>query len=241
MPVALAKNRCQDSLARLSQVLWIAVAPLAILLAGCVTLKIEELRQAETDIAASEAVVVLARRNGIGLQAEEAFTDCVSDTLATGNAPVRVVPERTFVDRLFPWFEPGTAPSKIEAMAQLLRRRNVAEEIADSGVRYLVWIDGMTQSVGGGGGGLACAIGPGGGGCIGFLSWENHSSYEASIWDLKHAQSAGLISAEASGSSYLPAFIIPIPLIARTQAAACNGLARQLKEFLTEEQMLHAK
>jgi hypothetical protein len=58
---------------------------------------------------------------------------------------------------------------------------------------------------------------------------------------LKHAQSAGLISAEASGSSYLPAFIIPIPLIARTQAAACNGLTRQLKEFLTEEQIFHTK
>ncbi|HEX2237283.1 MAG TPA: hypothetical protein VHJ19_02750 [Gammaproteobacteria bacterium] len=235
MLAALAKNRCQVSLARLNQALRIAAAPLAILLAGCVTLKIDELRQAETDIAASEAVVVLSRRDGIGLQAGETFIDCVSDTLATGNAPLRVVPERIFVDRLFPWFEPGTAPSKIEAMAQLLRRRNVAEKITDSGVRYLVWIDGTTQSVGGGGGGLACAIGPGGGGCIGLLSWENRSSYEASIWDMKHAQSAGLISAEASGSSYLPAFIIPIPLIARTQAAACNGLARQLQEFLTED------
>jgi hypothetical protein len=234
MPQALVKTRRQDSFARLSQVLRLAVVPLAVLLVGCVTTKLEELRQAETDIAALEGVVILGRRHDIGPQTEETFTECVSDVLRAGVKPLRVVPEHTFVDRLFPWFEPRTAPLEIQAMAQLLRKRRVAEKIAESRVRYLVWIDGATQSMGGGGS-LACAASPAGGGCFGFLSWENDSSYEASIWDLKHSQSAGLISAEASGSSYLPAFIIPIPLIARTQAAACNGLARQLKEFLLED------
>lgn len=65
--------------------------------------------------------------------------------------------------------------------------------------------------------------------------WEKDSSYEASIWDLKRARSVGLISAEASGTSYLPAIIVPIPLIARTQAAACDGLAEQLKGFLVQD------
>jgi hypothetical protein len=234
MSGALTKTHPQDSVAPLSQALRIAVAALTMLLAGCVTSQIEELRQAPTDMAALESVVVLGRQHDIGLQAEETFTDCVSEALAAGSAPLRVYPDEAFVDGLFPWFEPGTAPLNIQALAQLLRKRHVAEKIANSGVRYLVWIDGATQKVSNGGS-LACAAGPGGGGCFGFLWWEDDSSYEASIWDLKHAQSAGLISAEASGSSYLPALIIPIPLIARTQAAACDGLAQQLKEFLVED------
>jgi hypothetical protein len=205
------------------------------MLAGaCVTSQVEELRQAETDMAAFESVVVLGRQHDSGLQAEETFTDCVGEALGTGDTPLRVYPDEVFVDGLFPWFEPGTAPSKVEALAQLLRKPNVAEQIADSGVRYLVWIDGATQRLNDGGA-FSCAAGPGGGGCLGFLWWENDSSYEASIWDLKHVQSAGLISAEASGSSYLPALIIPVPLIARTHAAACSGMAQQLKAFLTED------
>jgi hypothetical protein len=31
----------------------------------------------------------------------------------------------------------------------------------------------------------------------------------------------------------IPALIIPVPLIARTQTAACKGLARELQQFIT--------
>ncbi len=234
MSQALAKPHLRDNLALWGQALCIAIAAQALLLGGCVTSQVEELRQAQTDMAAFESVVILGRQHDSGLQAEETFTNCVSEALAAGDTPLRVYPDEAFVDGLFPWFEPGTAPLKIEAMAQLLQKPNIAEKIAESHVRYLIWIDGATQRTGDGGS-LACAASPGGGGCIGFLWWENNSAYEASIWDLKHAQSAGLISAEASGNSYLPALIIPIPLIARTHAAACDGLAQQLKEFLVAD------
>ena len=69
-----------------------------------------------------------------------------------------------------------------------------------------------------------------------------HASWSAAkIWDLKRSQSVGLISAEASGTSYLPAFIVPVPLIARTQAAACNGLAQQIKDFLVQDETASAR
>ena len=69
-------------------------------------------------------------------------------------------------------------------------------------------------------------------GCVGFQWWQKDSSYEASIWDLKTASSAGIISAAVTGTSYMPAIVVPIPIIARTKAAACQGLAKQLREFL---------
>ena len=44
--------------------------------------------------------------------------------------------------------------------------------------------------------------------------------------------SVGTISRDATGQSYLPDIIIPIPLIARVEANACSRLADQLKSFV---------
>lgn len=79
---------------------------------------------------------------------------------------------------------------------------------------------------------MSCTITPGGGGCFGFLTWENDSSYEASIWDAHTARTAGRVSSDAAGTSYVPALVIPIPLIARVQTSACVSLAEQLKTFI---------
>ena len=107
------------------------------------------------------------------------------------------------------------------------------DRINDIGVRYVIWIDGSTQTLDQGGT-MTCAFGAAGGGCLGITWREKESSYEASIWDLKKQQVAGTISADAKGTSYMPALVIPIPMIARTAKAACNGLANQIHSFLTE-------
>ena len=86
------------------------------------------------------------------------------------------------------------------------------------------------------GGSLSCAAGPGGGGCFGFAWWQNDSNYEAAVWDLTALESAGTISADVSGTSFLPAVVIPIPLIARTRAKACKGLSEQLKMFIVTDE-----
>ena len=115
-----------------------------------------------------------------------------------------------------------------------MERPGVAEMIAEKGVRYMIWLDGDTDRVAGGGS-LSCAVGPGGGGCFGFAWWQNDSKYEATVWDLTALESAGVISTDVSGTSFLPAVVIPIPLIARTKSKACKGLADQLKMFIVTE------
>ena len=62
--------------------------------------------------------------------------------------------------------------------------------------------------------------------------WEQDASYQASIWDVNQLTSAGKISADASGTSYIAGLVIPIPIIARPGNAACKGLASQLREFI---------
>ena len=114
-------------------------------------------------------------------------------------------------------------------------RPGVAEKIREKGVRYIVWLDGDTDKVAGGSS-MSCAAGPGGGGCFGFAWWQKDADYDASVWDLKELESSGTVSADVSGTSFMPALVIPLPLIARTQARACKTLADQLHNFIVQEE-----
>ena len=209
----------------------LALAALTITLGACVTSRVEDVRQGTTGLADGEGVVIMAKSYHLGNETEAKFISCVGDSIGRGSAGLRVVPNTEFVDALFPWFEPRTAPSETKGLPELMQRPGVTEMIADKGVRYVIWLDGNTDRVAGGGS-MSCAAGPGGGGCFGFAWWQNDSKYEASVWDLNGLEDAGTVSADVSGTSFLPAIVIPIPLIARVQSKACDGLADQLKLFI---------
>lgn len=213
-----------------------AGALLVALASGCVTSRVENSREGLTGIANHESVVILAKSYHLGNETEAKYINCVEDALARGSNGLSVIPHKDFVDSLFPWFEPRTAPSETKGLPQLMERPGVAESIRDQGVRYIIWLDGDTEKVAGGGS-LSCAAGPGGGGCFGFAWWQNAADYNAAIWDLEGLESAGTVSADVEGTSFLPALVIPIPLIARTQAAACKGLADQLHAFIISDEL----
>ena len=211
-----------------------AAAVTALCLSGCITARMQDTRETVTGIADGEAVVIMARSYHLGNETEADYISCVEDALARGSEGLRVIPHREFVDSLFPWFEPRTAPAETKGLPKLMARPGVADRIADQQVRYIIWLEGDTERVAGGGS-LSCAAGPGGGGCFGFAWWQNDADYNASVWDLKGLESAGTVSADVSGTSFLPALVVPIPLIARTQTAACKGLADQLRSFIAAD------
>ncbi len=211
------------------------VAGLALTFAsGCVTSRIENAREGKTGIDEGDSVVIMAKSYHLGNETEASYISCIEDALSRGRGGLNVIPRQQFVDSLFPWFEPRTAPAETKGLAKLMQRPGVANRIKEQGVRYIIWLDGDTDRVAGGGS-LSCAAGPGGGGCFGFAWWQNDADYNASIWDLEALQSAGSVTADYSGTSFLPALVVPIPLIARTKAAACKGLADQLQAFIVAE------
>ena len=213
------------------------VASAALLLAsGCVTSRVENSREGLTGIEQGESVVIMAKSYHLGNETEAKYIDCIEGALGRGSQGLRVIPHKQFVDSLFPWFEPRTAPAETKGLPKLMERPGVADRIREQGVRYIIWLDGDTEKVAGGGS-LSCAAGPGGGGCFGFAWWQNDADYDASIWDLQGLESAGTVSADVSGTSFLPALVVPIPLIARTQAAACRGLADQLRAFIVSDEI----
>jgi hypothetical protein len=224
MNVTAFRSRCLSA--------SLPAAAIALSLTGCMQARVEESREMPTKIAQGEAVVILAKPQIEGAGAEDGFMDCVSEELKGGGEAITVHGNNDFVDKMFPWFEPGTAPAKPEAIATLLTRPGVSEKVADSGVRYVVWLDGATQKTDGGGS-IACGAAPGAAGCIGFGWWEKESAYEATIWDLKQAKSAGSVGTNVTGTSAIIGAVVPLPFIARVQSAACNRMADQLRSFFS--------
>ncbi|MBI2994612.1 MAG: hypothetical protein HYY48_10615 [Gammaproteobacteria bacterium] len=181
--------------------------------------------------AADESIVVLGRRHAMDHDTETDFVTCVGQTLNGSHGRLRVIPEKQFVDTMYPYFETSTAPMDVLNLNKLVKIPVVAAKFNEFKVRYFIWVDGATETVDKAGS-ISCAIGPGGGGCFGFAYWEDEANYEASIWDFKQLTLSGKISTETQGTSYLPAVVIPIPLLARVQSNACKSLAAQIESFL---------
>jgi len=229
MPARTAANTQHTSAIR-SLLLVLIGAPVLI---GCsTTSRLEPYKQTDAVLGEGDGIVVLARRHHSTHEAEQDFVDCIADKLASGKEEIVVHNSTDFENLMYPWFEPSTAPLNMADLSELLDQPKVADRISESGVRFVVWLDGSTDRVASGGS-ITCAAGIGGAGCMGLAWWEDDSRYDAAVWDIEQLNQSGTIHADVRGRSVMPAVIIPMPFIARPQAKACRGLTEQLEQFLT--------
>jgi|TARA_B100002051_G_scaffold159637_1_gene150902 hypothetical protein len=201
---------------------------------SCTSTTVDEFRQGATSIESDESVVILGRRQASDFETKSDFVECVGERMSEGENAISVIPEREFIDAMFPWFEPRTAPLRAGDLEQLLAEDVVAQKMNEFGIKYMVWVEGFTETTGRTGS-ISCTIGPGGGGCFGFGTWEDDANFDARVWDVTSLQNVGTINTDATGQSYLPALVVPIPLIARVETNACDRLASQLKDFVNGE------
>ena len=213
-----------------------ALLALGTVLVGCVQPTIDQVRFARTGPMGDQSVVILSRKHKTQGETESEFVSCVSDNVASGEDALLVLKERQFVDSVFPWFEPRTAPLTMDKLGEVIARPLVGNRIREIGVRYLVWIEGTTERTDQAGT-VQCTVFTGGmPACFGFLSWEDNSNYEASIWDVSDGISVGKVTSEAVGTSFIPAVVVPIPFIARVRPEACTNMSDQIKSFLGTEE-----
>jgi hypothetical protein len=237
-------GRPRTGLARLRPLVGVlAVATVT----GCMTAKVDETRQAASAVQSSESIVLLKRPQLEGAGTEQAFVACLQQRLGgeivhpdagqgtrsakNSKAPFKIYGEQQFIDAMFPWFEASTAPNNAAGLKVLLQRPGVTERLQQISVRYVVWIDGRTQTTDSNGS-VACGVGPTGGGCIGLGWWDKQSGYVASVWDLNTATEIGSVSTDVTGTSVLIGAIVPIPIIAPVRRSACDRLGDQLRSFL---------
>lgn len=212
-----------------------AVTALLLLLSGCVTSTVDEMVfNAPKDGIGDATVVILGRRHASDYETEPDFISCVGKHIAARDKSIEVIGELDFINALYPWFEPRTAPLHPEDIERLMQQQPVATKLAELRTEYLVWIDGSTIRTDSAGS-MTCGIGPGGAGCFGFGTWGNDANYEATIWNFTDRAEVGRINTSASGQSYMPAVVVPIPIIAPVQGTACDGVGDQLLQFLSRD------
>lgn len=207
------------------------VACALLMLSACTSVNIDEYKsQQDLSLTQGEAVVILGRRHSSNYETEPDLISCIGDILKKDGSIV-VIPETQFVDDLYPWLEPRIAPLKVKDMPRILKQPKVQQAFERHQVRYMIWVDGKTETTDSSGS-IGCSIGAGGAGCFGFGTWEKESDYVAKLWDFQSLENMGEISADASGTSYMPAIIVPIPIIAQVQKSACKAVGLQLRNFL---------
>jgi hypothetical protein len=201
------------------------------LTSACVTSEVDQMVYNEPTAGIGDAsVVILGRRHGSDYETEPDFVSCVGHYVASRDKSVTVIGELEFLNALYPWFEPRTAPMHPQDIERLLEQKPVQEKLAALKVEYMIWLDGSTVRSGGSGS-MACSLG----GCFGFGTWTHDSNYEATIWDFTDRAEVGQVNTSATGQSYMPAVIIPIPIIAPVQGTACDGIGEQLLAFLSSK------
>lgn len=153
---------------------------------------------------------------------------CIGPPLQSMQPVIAVasVDERTRM-QFFPWLEPATAPLGMAALNTFLATPEVRARFRALGIRYLLAYEGGTETDFGSGG-IACGAGMGGGGCFGVAWGERVSEFKVQLFDLAAAETPAEFHVRKSGGTFMPAFILPIPIIPATEGIACEALARQI-------------
>ena len=204
-------------------------------LGACTTVSVDHVQLANRiDMVTGQSIVILGRHHSAEFETEPSLVSCVGERIQNGSTKVTIIPEKEFIDGFYPYFESRIAPLKIDRLRDIFAVPLVRQKLQTLDLRYMIWIEGSTERTGSAGS-MSCTIAPNGAACFGFGTLEDTSDYEAIIWDVQDYKEVARVSTEAIGTSYIPAFVIPLPLLARVQANACQGMGTQLVEFFEGE------
>jgi len=203
-------------------------------LGACTTINVDHIKlEGNLTLNKGDSVVVLGRHHSAEFETEPSLVSCIGNRLAS-STNVEVIQAKQFTDEFYPWFEARTAPLHPKKLQQIFDQPSVSGKVEALNIRYFIWVEGATKRTDSAGS-MACALSPAGGGCFGFGVWEDTSDYEITIWDIDSMKEAGRISTDAVGTSYMPAFVIPLPMLAGVEKDACQGMTTQLTDFFVND------
>ena len=78
-------------------------------------------------INSEESVVILGRRDAGHYDTDREFIDCVAKKME--GADIQVLPERQFIDSIYPWFEPRTAPKGLKRLTRLMQDPAIKKQV----------------------------------------------------------------------------------------------------------------
>lgn len=159
--------------------------------------------------------------------------ECLVTRIQEAAPEITVTRQHAVRDLLFPLLEPATQPATEADFAALLARADVRARLAAHGLAYLVAFTGGTRQDAPGGV-VLCGAGYGGGGCLGFAWRGETTALDAALWSLDRGAKLGHEAATVEGTFMLPAFGLPVPIPARTQAQACRELGSRIARVIRQ-------
>ncbi len=229
-----------------------------LLMAGCTLPEVQESRETVTGLEPGEAVTVISGTAGIAN--DEGIPFCTRWAMEDAAPALRIVSAEKFGDVLSPWFGPGATPTNDESLSALLARPAAKKRIEELAVRYIISVRGQTAvfnpdsegsteeyldetglySFDKSGGGLyagkhgfmVCSSTHNSAGCMGLMAGIRRSHLSARVWDLRHGVFAGTIGVKVAGVLVMPAYFLPVPLMAPTESTACAELGTRLVAFV---------
>ena len=205
-----------------------------LLMAGCTTAQVQATRQIPTLIEAHEAVAVLTATDS-PFEAES--VTCISEAVRKARPTARVITPEEFRRTVFSYRLPEQENDRTKYLSLLANEPALRDRMVSMGIRYLVSVQGKTETSERKGGGVGGG-GMGGAGAIGLLWWERQSRISASVFDLKEDRSAGNLHASADGRPWF-FFVFPSPLMigapAFTEGKACGEIGAAVAKFLAGE------
>jgi hypothetical protein len=196
---------------------------------GCTTSNIRDAQEKSIEIAPTQIAAVIP----LGHLADD-IADCVQQTIQGFCPALKFVHRKEFVDTLYPWFEPGTAPQSKEDVNALFNKRLVRQSIAKLGVRYVITVGGGTFQADEGGtfdhyrdtSWLDLAVGAG----VIYSTTDRKTDIFATVCDLEEAT---LIlkteSHKQATHKYLTWMILPLYIKpAITETPACKEIGEEV-------------
>ena len=208
----------------------------ALALAGCgSTTTVDEYRPTTEliSIGHEERVAIIGRRDAGHYETDRGFMECLAGKM--NRADFRVMSEEEFIDALYPWFEPRTAPKHLERLKQLMQDPVIQQKVKTEKIRYLVWLDGEVETHNMSGA-MSCGMVPSGAGCFGYTTWDKNAMFEAIVWDLVNLTEEARIRVDSAGTSYVIGIVAPIPLLTPVKSQACEGMGKQLRSYFAHIQ-----
>lgn len=152
--------------------------------------------------------------------------DCIGNRLSSQLPMGTLVPLERARLRMFPWLEPSVAPPTSEPTAHWMRDELRLRARAE-GIRYLLDFSGGSSNSK-----STDAVGCGAYGCLGLVTGTRRSSFRAVLRDLWEGRIVFEEAVYREGGYAMPFFLLPIPLIPATEAAACEELAGRIRGLL---------
>ena len=172
------------------------------------------------------ALVVLGDDKGIRSCVERALKKAIKKSAA----PVRLAesddPSDPIRTAFYPWLEVDERTEVVETLSFLSENQIALDTRRISGLRYLVFTLGRTVTDEKQG---DIGIAPGGF-FVGYARWDKTTDIGAVLLDLDNPELEHILDAYRTGTTRIPAFVLPIPIPASTQAPACRDLADKIAE-----------